>query len=58
MDASARMAFNMKVLRRHDPAIEDIIESASFVVLYSHDGEWVSFISMWSLFSLITNEIL
>jgi hypothetical protein len=51
MDASARMAFNMKVLRRHDPAIEDIIESASFVVLYSHDGEWVSFTSMWSLFS-------
>lgn len=30
----------MKVLRRHDPLIVDIIESASFVVLYSHDGEW------------------
>lgn len=40
MDPSARMAFNMKVLRRHDPLIVDIIESASFVVLYSHDGEW------------------
>jgi hypothetical protein len=32
----------MKVLRRHDPLIEDIIESASYVVLYSHDGQWVS----------------
>jgi hypothetical protein len=29
-------------LKRHDAYIEDIIESASYVVLYSHDGEWVS----------------
>lgn len=41
MDASARLAFNMKVLKRHDPAIEDIIDSVSYVVLYSLDDEWV-----------------
>jgi hypothetical protein len=35
-------AFNMRVLKRHDAYIEDIIESASYVVLYSHDREWVS----------------
>ena len=42
MDASARLAFNMKVLRRHDASIDDILESASFVVLYEHtDDGWV-----------------
>ncbi|UZJ54665.1 hypothetical protein CBS101457_003985 [Exobasidium rhododendri] len=40
MEDSARHQINMKVLRRHDKAIVDIIESASFVVLYSHNGEW------------------
>lgn len=37
-----RDAFNMKVLKRHDPDIIDIVGSAAFVVLYEHDEEWVS----------------
>lgn len=38
---SARTAFNLKVLRRHDPSIVTILETASFVVLYNYnDGEW------------------
>lgn len=42
MDASARLTFNTKVLKRHDPLIVDIVESASFVVLYEHsDQQWV-----------------
>lgn len=37
----ARTAFNLKVLRRHDPSIVTIFETASFVVLYNYnDGEW------------------
>ncbi|PWN51298.1 PH domain-like protein [Violaceomyces palustris] len=40
MEEDARLAFNVKVLRRHDPSITEIIESASFVVLYSHQNEW------------------
>lgn len=43
MDADARLNLNMNVLKRHDPSITEIMESASFVVLYSHDKEWVSF---------------
>lgn len=40
---SARTAFNLKVLRRHDPSIVSIISTASFVVLYlfnSSSSEW------------------
>lgn len=33
---SARHAFNIKVLRRHDPSITHIVYSASFVVLYQY----------------------
>ncbi|SPO23771.1 related to decapping enzyme [Ustilago trichophora] len=37
----ARTAFNLKVLRRHDPSIVSIVETASFVVLYNYNGgEW------------------
>ncbi len=37
----ARTAFNLKVLRRHDPSIVTILETASFVVLYNYNnGEW------------------
>ncbi|SPC65993.1 related to decapping enzyme [Ustilago sp. UG-2017b] len=39
--SEARSNFNLKVLRRHDPSIVGIIESASFVVLYNYNsGEW------------------
>lgn len=38
---SARTSLNLKVLRRHDPSIVTILETASFVVLYNYnDGEW------------------
>ncbi|EPQ27474.1 uncharacterized protein PFL1_05012 [Pseudozyma flocculosa PF-1] len=40
MTTEAKTAFNLKVLRRHDPTIVDIIDSASFVVLYNHQSEW------------------
>ncbi|PWN27863.1 PH domain-like protein, partial [Jaminaea rosea] len=33
---SARHAFNIKVLRRHDASISSILYSASFVVLYQY----------------------
>lgn len=37
----ARSSFNLKVLRRHDPSIVEIVETASFVVLYNYNGgEW------------------
>lgn len=37
----ARASFNLKVLRRHDPSIVSIVETASFVVLYNYNGgEW------------------
>ncbi|SJX63182.1 related to decapping enzyme [Sporisorium reilianum f. sp. reilianum] len=37
----ARSSFNLKVLRRHDPSIVEIVEIASFVVLYNYNsGEW------------------
>lgn len=43
-DADARLRFNMKVLKRHDPTIVNIVESASYVTLYQHDGEeWVRY---------------
>ncbi|PWN37788.1 PH domain-like protein [Meira miltonrushii] len=35
-----RDAFNMKVLKRHDPGIVDIVGSAAFVVLYELEDEW------------------
>ncbi|SOV08901.1 related to decapping enzyme [Ustilago sp. UG-2017a] len=39
--SEARSNFNLKVLRRHDPSIVGIVESASFVVLYNYNsGEW------------------
>lgn len=39
--AEARSSFNLKVLRRHDPSIVSIFETASFVVLYNYNnGEW------------------
>lgn len=39
--SEARSNFNLKVLRRHDPSIVEIIETASFVVLYNYNsGEW------------------
>ncbi|KAN0065734.1 hypothetical protein ACQY0O_000864 [Thecaphora frezii] len=40
MTTAAKTAFNLKVLRRHDPSIVEIIDSASFVVLYNHQAEW------------------
>lgn len=37
----ARSSFNLKVLRRHDASIVEIVETASFVVLYNYNsGEW------------------
>lgn len=37
----ARTSFNLKVLRRHDASIVEIVETASFVVLYNYNGgEW------------------
>ncbi|CDS00461.1 hypothetical protein [Sporisorium scitamineum] len=37
----ARSSFNLKVLRRHDSSIVEIVETASFVVLYNYNnGEW------------------
>ncbi|CAO1637954.1 unnamed protein product [Parajaminaea phylloscopi] len=37
----ARAAFNIKVLRRHDPAISSVVYSTSFVVLYEYvQGAW------------------
>lgn len=37
----ARAAFNIKVLRRHDPSISQIMYSTSFVVLYEYSqGAW------------------
>lgn len=41
MDEEAKRAFNMKVLKRHDASITEILASASFVVLYSHNEQWV-----------------
>jgi Dcp1-like decapping family len=41
MDEEAKRAFNMKVLKRHDASITKILASASFVVLYSHNEQWV-----------------
>ncbi len=39
--SEARSSFNLKVLRRHDPSIVEIFETASFVVLYNYNnGEW------------------
>jgi mRNA-decapping enzyme 1B len=38
-----KSAFNIKVLKRHDAAIDSIVHSASFVVLYLYDtrkGAW------------------
>ncbi|CAO1614460.1 unnamed protein product [Sympodiomycopsis kandeliae] len=40
----ARSAFNIKVLKRHDPQIATIVHSASFVVLYQYDNST----SSWS----------
>lgn len=38
---AARLALNIKVLKRHDSRIDVIIDHASFVVLYKHqDGKW------------------
>jgi hypothetical protein len=39
-EKARRDAFNMKVLKRQDPQIVDIVGSAAFVVLYELDGEW------------------
>lgn len=41
--SDTRSAFNIKVLKRHDPSIESILHSASFVVLYLYNsakGAW------------------
>lgn len=39
-EAEARTAFNLKALRRHDSSIVQIVETASYVVLYNYVGEW------------------
>ena len=37
MDAAARQAVNLTVLRRHDPTITTILDSSSHVVVYDFD---------------------
>ena len=39
-----RLKLNLKNLRRHDESITEIVESTSYVVMYSmtKDGSWVS----------------
>ncbi|GAA96130.1 uncharacterized protein L969DRAFT_44102 [Mixia osmundae IAM 14324] len=38
---NAKLALNLKTLRRHDPSIIEILDSSSYVVLYRHaDGAW------------------
>ena len=36
---AARLALNIKVLKRHDSSIDVIIDHASFVVLYKYEDE-------------------
>lgn len=46
MDSTARKAANLNVLKRQDADITDIMDSASFVVIYRFDDAtqaWVSF---------------
>ncbi|KAI9202095.1 uncharacterized protein BJ171DRAFT_461707 [Polychytrium aggregatum] len=38
MDAAARQAVNLNVLRRHDPAISAIVDTSSHVVVYNFDS--------------------
>lgn len=37
MDLAARKAANLTVLRRHDPAIVDLLDQSSHAVIYSFD---------------------
>jgi hypothetical protein len=48
MDLAARKASNLSVLRRHDPAIVDLLDQSSHAVVYSFDRSkagWVCLLS-------------
>lgn len=57
MDSTARKAANLNVLKRQDADITDIMDSASFVVIYRFDDAiqaWVSFEQEVSIAVLLT----